>query len=61
MALITGGGSGGTIAVLAKHDAEEAIARVVAQYGAETGLSITVFRGSSSGAFAWGWLQLQKQ
>jgi L-arabinokinase len=60
-AKITGGGSGGTIAVLAKRDAEEAIARVVAQYEAETGLSITVFRGSSSGASAWGWVRLQKE
>jgi L-arabinokinase len=60
-AKITGGGSGGTVAVLAKRGAEEAIANVVERYKAETALSIAVFRGSSSGALAWGWFQLQKQ
>ena len=60
-AKITGGGSGGTVAVLAKRGAEEAIAQLVARYEAETGLSIATFRGSSSGAIAWGWSQLQQR
>lgn len=60
-AKITGGGSGGTVAVLARSGAEATIAQVVARYEAETGLSIAVFRGSSSGAIAWGWSQLQQK
>jgi L-arabinokinase len=59
-AKITGGGNGGTVAILTKYDSEEAIAKIVAQYEDETGLAVTVFRGSSSGALAWGWSQLQK-
>ena len=60
-AKITGGGSGGTVAVLAKRGAEAAIAQIVARYEAETGFSIAVFRGSSPGAIAWGWSRLQQR
>jgi len=60
-AKITGGGSGGTVAILAKRGGEDAIAQVVAQYEAETKVSVTTFRGSSSAALAWGWCELQQK
>ncbi len=60
-AKITGGGSGGTVAILAKKGAENAIAHIVAMYEAETQLPATIFRGSSSGALAWGWSRLQQK
>jgi L-arabinokinase len=53
-AKITGGGSGGTVAVLAaagRRDAVEAIAR---QYQQETNREASIFAGSSSGARAFG-------
>jgi galactokinase len=53
-AKITGGGSGGTIAVLARRGAKTQIERVTKRYSQETGLSIEVMRGSSPGAIAWG-------
>lgn len=49
-ARITGGGSGGTVAVLAKRDAFEAINTVAAQYAASSGCGGYVFSGSSDGA-----------
>ena len=58
-AKITGGGSGGTVAVLAKRDSDEVIAQLVARYEAETGHHVAALHGSSSGAVAWGSMQLQ--
>ena len=49
-ARITGGGSGGTVAVLGRSDAQSAIAEVVEQYRERTGYSPYVFSGSSAGA-----------
>jgi len=43
-ARITGGGSGGTVAVLGDAGAADAIARVVDVYGEETGRKPYVFR-----------------
>ncbi len=57
-AKITGGGSGGTIAVLARRGAQGQIQRIVEQYEGQTGLKTTLLRGSSPGAKAWGILQL---
>ena len=51
-ARITGGGSGGAVAVLAKRSAEEAILSVAAEYAASTGAGGYVFAGSSDGASA---------
>jgi L-arabinokinase len=48
-ARITGGGSGGTVAVIGRKDASAAIARVVDAYERETGYRPYVFAGSSSG------------
>ncbi|MFP4027109.1 MAG: galactokinase [Candidatus Brocadiia bacterium] len=53
-AKITGGGSGGTVAVLADVSAEQDIRDVAAQYGAETGMAPNIFDGTSPGACAFG-------
>lgn len=53
-AKITGGGSGGTVAVLGAADAEDALREVVARYAAEVGRSPQVFEGSSAGAAEFG-------
>ena len=57
-AKITGGGSGGTVAVLARRGADDHIQRIVELYERQTGLKTTILRGSSPGAKAWGTLQL---
>ncbi|MBA2681851.1 MAG: GHMP kinase [Ktedonobacteraceae bacterium] len=59
-AKITGGGSGGTVAVLARKGAQGQIQHIVEQYEQQTGLKTTILRGSSSGAKAWGILQFFK-
>lgn len=53
-AKITGGGSGGTVAVLGSSDAEDALSEVVARYAGEVGGAPHVFRGSSPGAAEFG-------
>lgn len=53
-ARITGGGSGGTVAVLGRRDAGEAIGRVAAAYEAATGHRPYIFSGSSSGVTSFG-------
>jgi L-arabinokinase len=51
-AKITGGGSGGTVAILGRCDAEAAVDAVAAKYRGITGRETYVFRGSSPGACA---------
>ena len=53
-ARITGGGSGGTVAVIGRHDAPAAIARIADAYERATGHRPYVFAGSSPGAAAFG-------
>ena len=53
-ARITGGGSGGTVAVLSRADASPALTRVADQYERDTGYRPYVFAGSSSGIAATG-------
>jgi galactokinase len=53
-AKITGGGSGGTVAVLARRGAEREVLRIAEQYRRETGRPVTLFGGSSPGAFRHG-------
>lgn len=53
-AKITGGGSGGTVAVLGRTDAAAAVKSVAARYGRETGHRPYVFVGSSPGACQFG-------
>jgi galactokinase len=53
-ARITGGGSGGTVVILGRRDAHEAIGRVAEKYREATGYRPYIFHGSSSGAARFG-------
>jgi galactokinase len=53
-AKITGGGSGGTVAVLGRADAAAEVEKVARRYGQETGHPVHVFSGSSPGACQFG-------
>ena len=53
-ARITGGGSGGTVAVIGRKDASAAIARVAAAYERASGYRPHVFTGSSPGVLTFG-------
>ena len=53
-AKVTGGGAGGTVAVLGHKDAHELFQRVVARYGEMRGFTPYVFEGSSPGADRFG-------
>jgi L-arabinokinase len=53
-ARITGGGSGGTVAVIGRRDSRPAIERVVNAYERATGYRPHVFAGSSPGVIAFG-------
>jgi galactokinase len=57
-AKITGGGSGGTIAVLGRADARASVEAVAAEYAKRTGRAPLVISGSSPGALAFGHLRL---
>ena len=59
-AKITGGGSGGTVAVLGNQTSDAAIERVAASYANETGHHPYIFNGSSSGSLAFGHLRLRQ-
>jgi L-arabinokinase len=48
-AKITGGGSGGTVAVLGTEDAESSVRAIAARYEEETGRVAEVFAGSGAG------------
>ena len=52
-AKITGGGSGGTVAILSKADAEGSVQQIVSQYAEITGRTPYLFSGSSAGANAF--------
>jgi len=53
-ARITGGGSGGTVAVIGRRDASPAVARVAGAYERATGYRPYVFTGSSPGVLTFG-------
>jgi len=57
-ARITGGGSGGTVAVLGRRDAWPEIEKISAQYARERNYQPYIFQGSSPGAGAFGCLRL---
>lgn len=59
-AKITGGGSGGTVAVLGRRGADAAVDAVADEYARELGHQPHVFRGSSPGAAAFGHLRLKQ-
>lgn len=58
-AKITGGGSGGTVAVLARRGSENKIKKIVERYEKETNLKSYIFKDSSPGAFEFGTLRLR--
>jgi galactokinase len=57
-AKITGGGSGGTVAVLGRADARGAVEAVAAEYAKRTGRAPLIISGSSPGASVFGHLEL---
>jgi galactokinase len=57
-AKITGGGSGGTVAILGNSDAEKSVDELCEKYAAQTGHKPIVICGSSSGAGAFDHLKL---
>ncbi len=58
-AKITGGGSGGTVAIFATSDAESVVREVAARYSAERGRAAHVFAESGPGAAETGVLELR--
>ena len=58
-ARMTGGGSGGTVAVLGRKDAVSEIEEVAAEYERQTGHKPHIFSGSSTGASAFGHLRMR--
>jgi L-arabinokinase len=58
-AKITGGGSGGVVAVLVRNDARDVVNEIARGYERETGRAASVLGGSSPGAMAWGVARLR--
>jgi L-arabinokinase len=59
-AKITGGGSGGTVAILGRKDARDTIERVAQAYAAASGKQPYLFSDSSPGSAAFGHLHLRR-
>jgi L-arabinokinase len=59
-AKITGGGSGGTVAILSRRDAGPVVARMAEKYARETGYQPYIFSGSSPGSAEFGHLRLMR-
>jgi galactokinase len=57
-AKITGGGSGGTVAILGRHDAVGEVRRIANEYSSRTGLQGAIIEGSSPGALSVGHLRV---
>ena len=53
-AKITGGGCGGTVAILADTAAEDTVRAIAAEYEKRTGITPDLFDGTSPGAYAFG-------
>ena len=58
---ITGGGSGGTVAVIARRGSRDAIDKLAAQLEKETGEKPYIFHGSSPGCSLFGSVRLRSQ
>jgi L-arabinokinase len=58
-AKITGGGSGGTVAILGRRGADEAIQRIAQRYREESGYDPAIISGSSPGASSFGSLRIE--
>jgi len=59
-ARISGGGSGGTVAILGRRGAGAAVEEIADRYRRETGRQATIISGSSCGAETFGALKLQR-
>jgi L-arabinokinase len=59
-AKITGGGSGGTVAILGAAGAGEVVRGIAARYAAETGRDAYIFDGSSPGAAHTGAIRIDR-
>ena len=59
-ARVSGGGTGGTVAILGRRGAGAAVEEVADRYGRETGRQATIISGSSCGAETFGALKLQR-
>jgi L-arabinokinase len=59
-AKITGGGSGGTVAVLGRRDAASAVAQVARSFAEKTGHEPYIFSGSSPGSESFGHLIVRR-
>jgi L-arabinokinase len=59
-AKITGGGSGGTVAILSHRDAGPVVAGVAEKYARETGYQPYIFTGSSPGSAEFGHLRVMR-
>jgi len=59
-ARITGGGSGGAVAILVRRGTLEAIQEIAKQYHKQTGIRPAIVSGSSPGASAFGDLRLTR-
>ena len=57
-AKITGGGSGGTVAILGRRGAGAAVTAIADRYGEQTGFMPAMISGSSPGANAFGFLKI---
>jgi L-arabinokinase len=53
-AKITGGGCGGTVALLTRDDTDAVVEAIAADYARRTGLAPRLLAGTSPGALAWG-------
>jgi L-arabinokinase len=59
-AKITGGGSGGTVAILGARNAEAAVRRIAARYEQSMSYQPYIFAGSSPGSAAFGHLRIKR-
>jgi L-arabinokinase len=59
-AKITGGGSGGTVAILGTTNAGDAVRAIAAEYAADTGRDAYIFDGSSPGAAHTGAIRIDR-
>lgn len=60
-ARITGGGSGGTVVVLARHGSRNVISQIESRFEEETGHRPFIFHGSSIGCDSFGYLRLRRE
>lgn len=58
-AKITGGGSGGTVAILGRRGAGDVVQRIADKYQKQTGYQPAIISGSSAGADAFGSLKIE--